>query len=112
MDEVEKEWKRFDHDTVEKLQILQCSAMEAPPYIQQFHQLRGHSLNGTPMLHFRVFTVEFGVTYYSSKQHGTRSSATWTSLKRFSEYRCRGVLLRHKSELFADLDSKWPWCSI
>ncbi|KAF1783214.1 hypothetical protein GQ600_8088 [Phytophthora cactorum] len=40
MDEVKKEWERFDHGTVEKLQILHCSAMEVPTHIQQFHHLR------------------------------------------------------------------------
>ncbi|KAF1785457.1 Leucine-rich repeat domain, L domain-like [Phytophthora cactorum] len=107
MDEVKKEWERFDHGTVEKLQILHCSAMEVPTHIQQFHHLREiyayntTLLNGTPTLHSQVITTQIGINFLA------RSNMTGGLLPLglhskdfrvpFSEY---------------DLDSKWPRCAI
>ncbi|ETM33198.1 hypothetical protein L914_19531 [Phytophthora nicotianae] len=120
MEEVEREWKRFDRNTVEKLQILHCPAMEMPIYIQKFQNLGEILVYNTTLVEWNANAALSGFHHPKLQSLSVaRSNMTDGFLPPglqsqefpstvfdicFAETNLRA--------LSDDLDVKWPVCSI
>ncbi|KAG3119441.1 hypothetical protein PI124_g4049 [Phytophthora idaei] len=120
MDEVKKEWERFDHGTVEKLQILHCSAMEVPTHIQQFHHLREIYAYNTTFVKWDANAALSGdhhpklgsISIARSNMTGGLLPLGFHSKDFPSTVFGMYFVETNLKSLPDDLDSKWPRCAI